>query len=308
MVVATWGDKKLTLKEVDATITDKLKELESKKFEERQQAAEQMMIEAMVKAEAAKVGKTDQQWMQEQSEKGFVPPGDDEVKQIFTEAQGQLPPGSTFEQVRPQILQYIAQKKRGEIMQKIVGDLMKANNGQVLLEEARTQVEALGPARGPDGAKVTIVEFSDFECPYCSKAEDSVDQVMKNYAGKVKLVFRHYPLPFHSHAAKAAEAAACAEEQGKFWEMHKQMFSNQKALELTDLKGYAKSVGLDEGKFTECLDSGRLAAKVKADQEAGSKVGVNGTPAFFINGVKLSGAQPFAKFAQVIDRELAKAK
>jgi protein-disulfide isomerase len=308
MVVATWGDKKLTLKEVDATIAEQLKELESKKFEARQQAAEQMMIEALVKAEAAKVGKTDQQWMQEQAAQLDTAPSEDEVKKIFADAQGQLPPGATYEQVKPQILQFIAQKKKGEVMQKVVGELMKAANGQVLLEEPRTQVEAVGPARGPEGAKVTIVEFSDFECPYCSKAEDSVDQVMKTYAGKVRLVFRHYPLPFHSHAAKAAEAAACAEEQGKFWELHKQMFSNQKALEVADLKGYATAAGMDAGKFSECLDSGRMAGKVKADQEAGSKVGVNGTPAFFINGVKLSGAQPYPKFAQVIDRELAKAK
>jgi protein-disulfide isomerase len=119
-------------------------------------------------------------------------------------------------------------------------------------------------------------------------------------------VFRHFPLSFHPHAPKAAEAAACAADQGKFWEMHKQLFANQQKLSIDDLKAHAGVVGLDAAKFAECLDGSKNKAKVDTDQKAGAELGVNGTPAFFINGKLLSGALPFAEFQKVIDAELAK--
>jgi protein-disulfide isomerase len=128
---------------------------------------------------------------------------------------------------------------------------------------------------------------------------------MANYAGKVRLVFRNFPLPFHSKAPKAAEAGLCANEQGKFWEMHDQMFGNQQALSPDDLKASAKKLGLDSAKFDSCLDSSKYAAQVKKDAEAGKEAGVSGTPAFFINGRMISGAQPFEKFKEIIDQELA---
>jgi len=124
----------------------------------------------------------------------------------------------------------------------------------------------------------------------------------------VKLYYREYPLPFHEHAPKASEAALCAGDQGKYWEMHKKLFDNQRALEISDLKKYAGELGLDQGKFDGCLDSGTKAAEVQASVEAGGKVGVNGTPAFFINGRPLSGAQPYEAIAGVIDYELSNGK
>jgi len=168
------------------------------------------------------------------------------------------------------------------------------------------KVDATGPARGPEGAKVTIVEFSDFECPFCARAEESVNQVMEKYAGKVRLVFRHFPLNFHPNAPKAAEASMCANDQGKFWEMHKTLFANNKALGVEDLKKHAATAGLDQAKFNECLDSGKMKGIVDADTKAGGEAGVSGTPAFFINGKLLSGAQPASEFEKIIDAELKK--
>ena len=128
---------------------------------------------------------------------------------------------------------------------------------------------------------------------------------MSAYAGKVRLVFRQFPLPMHPHAPKAAEAALCAQDQGKFWEMHDQLFANQRALDEDKLPDYAKAVGLDEAKFKECLSSGQKQAIIKADTEAGEAAGVSGTPAFFINGRFLNGAVPKAEFEKIIDEELA---
>jgi len=165
------------------------------------------------------------------------------------------------------------------------------------------------PMEGDKNAKVTIIEFSDFQCPFCGKFySDAYKQIDEQYikTGKVKLVFRDFPLSFHQNAHPAAEAAECANEQGKFWEMHNKLFENQQALAVTDLKQYAADLKLDVKKFNDCFDSGKYKAEIDKDAADGGKVGVSGTPAFFINGIALTGAQPFSAFKEVIDAELAK--
>jgi protein-disulfide isomerase len=150
---------------------------------------------------------------------------------------------------------------------------------------------------------VTIVVFADFECPYCSRAAETVEKVRRAYGDKVRLVFRHFPLSFHPKAPLAAQAGACADEQGRFWELHDALFESGE-LEPDALKAQASRLGLDGKQFDACLDSGRAAAIVERDQAAGAKLGVTGTPAFFINGVMLSGAQPEEAFHRIIDEEL----
>lgn len=163
------------------------------------------------------------------------------------------------------------------------------------------------PVKGSDNAPVTIIEFSDFQCPYCGKFyEETLPQITNTYieTGKVKFVFRDFPLGFHQYAQKASEAAECADEQEKFWEYHNILFENQDALTIDDLKQYASDLDLDTEQFNECLDSGKYEDEVNADIEDGSSYGVTGTPAFFINGQLLSGAQPFSAFQAVIEQEL----
>ncbi len=174
-------------------------------------------------------------------------------------------------------------------------------------EQQRVNVDMSGrPSRGAADAKLTIVEFSDFECPYCGAAQPTIAQIEKDYAGKVKVVFMHFPLPFHPNAQKAGEAAECALDQGKFWELHDKMFANQQALGVAQLKAYAKDLGMNTTKFDACLDSGVKAAQVGTDQSKGQAAGVGGTPTFFINGLPVVGALPYAQFKQVLDAELAK--
>lgn len=184
-------------------------------------------------------------------------------------------------------------------------------------EDAETQFQAQqdvevsaddDPVKGSENATVTIIEFSDFECPFCARFyEQTLPQIEENYinTGKVKLVYRDYPLGFHQNAQKAAEAAECADEQGKFWEMHDMIFENQNAIDTASLKQYAGQLGLNTSEFNDCLDSGRMASEVQKDFSDGSLYGVTGTPAFFINGVLVSGAQPYSVFEQVIEEQLA---
>jgi protein-disulfide isomerase len=165
-------------------------------------------------------------------------------------------------------------------------------------------VPSHSPSKGPAGAPITIVEFSEFQCPFCARVGPTLKQIEKEYGDKVKVVFMHQPLSFHNFAQVAAEASMAAHEQGKFWEMHDKLFANQRALSRPDLEKYAQELGLDLAKFKDALDKGRFKDAVKKDQEIAEKLGVRGTPAFFINGRKLVGAQPFDQFKRVIDAEL----
>jgi len=172
------------------------------------------------------------------------------------------------------------------------------------------------PAKGPADAKVTVVEFSDFQCPYCARfVLETFPQILSTYGDKVRFVFMNFPLSqIHENAEKAAEASECANEQGAFWQYHDILFANQSALAVDNLKAYAAQLGLDATKFDECLDSGRMASLVQADMEAATKAAQEagldrfGTPAFFINGKHLGGAQPFDVFKQAIDAALAEAE
>lgn len=163
--------------------------------------------------------------------------------------------------------------------------------------------------KGSEDAPVTIVEFSDYECPFCARfATQTLPAIDEQYikTGKAKLIFRDFPLGFHANAQKAGEAAECAGEQGKYYEMHDKLFAEGVAGGVASFKQYAKELGLDEAKFNECLDSGKMASEVQKDLRDGEAAGVEGTPAFFINGKLVSGAQPFEVFKSIIEEELAK--
>ena len=160
---------------------------------------------------------------------------------------------------------------------------------------------------GPKNAKVTLIEISDFQCPYCERHAPTMDQIMKDYAGKVRRVWLNFPLTsIHPYAMKAAEASECAGEQGKFWEMHDKIFANQDKITVDDLKGYAGDLGLSTSKFNSCLDDSKYASKIQAQMTAAQAAGVSGTPGTFVNGELVKGAYPFDTFKQLIDAELAK--
>jgi len=162
------------------------------------------------------------------------------------------------------------------------------------------------PVKGPASAKVTVVEFSDFQCPFCGRVNPTLKEIEDQYKGKIKIAFRNLPLPFHDKAHLAAEAALAANEQGKFWAMHDKLFANQQALDRPSLEKYAQEIGLNMNRFTAALDSGKFKDKVDSDAKEGAAVGATGTPTFFINGTRLVGAQPADKFKELIDAELKK--
>lgn len=174
------------------------------------------------------------------------------------------------------------------------------------------------PVKGDMNAPITIIEFSDYQCPFCGRFYKTIlPDIEKEYitTGKVRYVFRDFPLEFHKQAPKASEAANCAGDQGKYWEMHDKLFENQNNLMVDKLKQYATEIGVDSNSFNACLDSGKYASEIEADVADGTKAGVSGTPSFFIGksqgkskeitGKKVVGARPFPSFKQVIDQLLA---
>jgi protein-disulfide isomerase len=207
-----------------------------------------------------------------------------------------------------QIEAYLRQQRVQQRQVAFVGDLKAKSSGvRVMLEPPRTAVAfgADDPVKGPANAPVTIVEFSDFQCPFCSRVTPTLKQVEDTYGDKVRVVFRNFPLlQIHPYAAKAAEAASCAADQGKFWEMHDRLFGDQQKLGVDDLKQSAVALGLKADVFNQCLDSGKKEAEWKHDMDEGTSYGLTGTPAFFINGRLISGAQPLEAFTQIINEEL----
>jgi protein-disulfide isomerase len=300
-VVAMIGKEPITMADLDKAAGREL-------FELRERTLENLISERIIKAAAQKAKVDEDSFLRKQVEAKVPTVSEEEAKKWFDENKSRLPPqlaSQEFAAVKDTLIQGVTNMKRREALSAVVEDLRKQAGVQVLLRAPKTQVAAEGPSRGPANAKVTIVEFSDFQCPYCSKARKTVDEVMAKYDGKVRLVFRDFPLDFHDKAQKASEAGQCANDQGKFWAMHDWMFDNQQSLDVEALKGAAKTIGLDSAKFDECLTSGKHAEVVKKNLKAGQEAGVRGTPAFFINGSFLNGAQPLEKFVAEIDRALA---
>jgi len=310
--VAVIDGQPVTYGDVEKEQGGKLKQAEAKALTElydvRRGAVDQYVTKRLLEDEAKAKGETLEQWFEKDVLAGVPSPTDDEMKKFYEQNKSQMG-GQTYDQIKPRIASYLKQQRGREQMTKIIDDLKAKHGVQITLAPPnlpRVEVAATGPARGPDNAPVTIVEFSDFQCPYCGREYPVVERLMKEYDGKVRLVFRHFPLNFHENAQKAAEAGACAAEQGadKFWKLHDRMFTNQQKLAVGDLKGYAKDVGLDSPKFDKCLESGEKRALVEADEKAGQEAGVTGTPAFFINGVFINGAVPYEQFKEAVDREL----
>ena len=312
-VVALVNGEKVTLAELDKALMGQLRAMEKEHREQvfkiREQGLEQMVVERLVKAEAKKRGVSEEELLKAEVEANAQPATEAEAKAFFDMNAARMP-SADFEEVKPRIMQFLTQQKQGQAMMAFVDKLKADAKVELKLEkpeEPAVEVAATGPAKGGAKAAVTIVEFSDFQCPFCSRVNGTIEQVLKTYGDNVKVVFRDYPLPFHAQAPKAAEAAHCADEQGKFWEMHDKLFASQQALAPDDLKKHAGAIGLDQAKFDACLDSGKMAEKVKKNFEEGAEAGVQGTPAFFINGRLISGAQPFEEFKRVIDKELTRA-
>lgn len=316
--LAVVNGETITEKQVQTEAASDLERLEAKRLQfesglarDKQTVMEnqlnQMIEDRVLTAEAKKRGTTTDKLVEDEVDKKVAVPADEAILKFYNENKARI--NGSFADTARDIRDYLMDREHERVFSAYIEGLKKDYKVTSYLEPARTTVATAGfPSKGPANAAVTIVEFSDFECPYCGGFYPTLKEIEKNYQDRIRIVYRQFPLTsIHPHAMKAAEASLCANDQGQFWQMHDAMFTDQANLDVADLKEKAARLSLNTGTFNTCLDSNKYAAVIKNEILEGAKVGVNGTPSMFINGRFLSGDQPYDDIAKMIDDELSRA-
>ncbi len=314
-VAARLGDRTITVADVDK----KWHELDAasymrstqEQYDLRSRVLDLMIGDYLIEQEAKKRGVTADELLAAELPKRVAEVTEADLQAAYMQMRSQMS-GASLDAVRPALKAFLERQRKTDAREALVAELRaKASDVDVSLDPPRYVVPASAeqPVRGPADAPVEIVEFSDFQCPFCGRARPTIDQIRKTFGDKVKIVFRDFPLTsIHPQAYQAAEAGECARQQGKFWEFHDALFANQRALSEDDLKRHAAELGLDTAKFAACLDGGQAKAHVDADVKEGEALGVSSTPSFFINGRFVAGALPYATFEKIVNEELARKK
>ncbi len=312
-VAARVGGRTITVKELDerwrAADPGEQTETIQKLYDGRRNALESIIADVLL-AEAAKTkGLSPEAYVQSEIVKRVKPVTDADVVTFYQANQGQME-GRSVETMAPAISRYLTEQQEGAARIALINELRKGGPSvSVMLETPRFEVPVsdTDPAIGSAKAPVTLIEFSDFQCPFCLRVTPTLKKIQSTYGDKVRIVWKDFPLTqIHPQAFKAGEAGQCAAEQGKFWEFHDQVFANQQALLPDDLKKYAAGVGVDAARFNACLDMSKHAEVVRNGVAEGTRLGINSTPTVFINGRRVSGAQPYEVFAGIIDEELSR--
>lgn len=302
--VAVVNGKEITEQELLDRVRGELLKLEAQMYDVRRNGVDELVSDYLIEQAAKARGLSSDQLMAQEVDAKIGEVTSKEVEEFYATNKARI--RKPLDEVRPQVTHYLLQSKLTEARRAYVKGLRANAQVKVLLKPPVIAVSAEGaPFKGPPNAPITIVEFSDFQCSYCKRVLAVLNQVMERYPDQVKLAFRDFPINnIHPHAQKAAEAAHCAAEQGKFWEYHDLLFEKQEAIPNANHVEYAKALGLEVTSFQACLESRKYQEKVERNYADGMKAGVSGTPAFFINGRLLSGAQPLEAFKTVIDEEL----
>jgi len=314
-VAARVGDRAITVGELDqrwrTTAPAEQAQALQQVYEGRRQALESIVADMLIERAAKASGMDQEKYAEAEVARRLKPVTDEQVSAFYKENQAQMQ-GHDLAAMSPALRRYLEDQERAAAYRALVAELKTAGaRVEYVLDAPRydVAVAADDPALGSASAPVTLVEFSDFQCPFCARVRPTLMRVKEAYGDRVRIVWKDFPLTsIHPQAFKAAEAGQCAREQGKFWEYHDRMFANQQALQPEFLKKYAADAGLAAAAFNTCLDSARHAERVKSQIGEGTGLGVSSTPSVFINGRMLSGAQPYEAFASIIDDELARAR
>jgi protein-disulfide isomerase len=305
--VAEVDGKPITMGELEKSVSGQLAKLDHQRRAVLERGLGSLIDQKILEAEAASRGMTVEALEKAEIDDKAGQVSDADAEAFYKANKARLPPNRPEKQLLPQIKTYLVNQKKEQLRDNLLSALRAKYHPNVLLEPERVHVSDAGaPAKGPKNAPVTIIEFSDFQCPFCARVEPALKEMFKTFGNEVRLVYRQFPLGFHANAEKAAEASLCANDQGKFWEMHDAMFADQHALGVDKLKATAARLGLNASQFDKCLDGGKYKAQVRKDVAAGMAAGVQGTPTLFINGRVISGAVPFGEIKRVIDDELAR--
>jgi protein-disulfide isomerase len=299
----------ITTAELERALGAKLSRLQEQIYDLKRQELEGLIAQRLLTHEAAKRGISVAALLDAEvtAKVGLVT--ESEIEAFYQANKGRLRGDES--RLRDGIRAHLQEQKLAARRAQLLESLRSQSKVVVRLQPppiVRVAVPVDGaPARGAAEAPVTLVEFSDFHCPFCKRAQATLNQIMERYPGKVRHVFRDFPVDgLHPQARPAAEAARCAQDQGKFWEYHDVLFANPPRATPDDLRRYAEQIALDVPTFERCVADGTHRAKVQRDYDEGARLGVEGTPAFFVNGRLISGAQPLEAFTKVIEQELAR--
>jgi len=309
------GDRTVTFRELD----DRWKredpsakaQADQAVYDGRRAALDAIVAEALIGDAAKAKGITTEKFVQDEVTKRIKPVTDTDVRNFYVQNSERMQ-GRSYEQMSGAIQQYLEEQHQNEAKQALIADLRKSGPPiRVVMDAPRTTVTVNpdDPSEGKADAPVTVVEFSDFQCPFCLRVMPTLKELRTKYGDRIRLVWKDFPLvQIHPQAFVAAQAGNCAREQGKFWEYHDKLFANQSSLTADSLKKYAADTGLDTGKFNQCLDTSKYEARVQDALAAGKGLGISSTPTVYVNGRMINGAQAIEVFESVIDEELARGK
>ncbi len=300
-VVANVGSVKITMSDLEQEESAKLLAARYQYYQVETKALNDLIDKKLVEQKAASEHLTVAQLLDREVNAKVKDPTEDQMRVYYEGVETDQP----YEAVRAKILEKIRQLRTEKAKAAYLQTLRTESAVYIVLAPPSATLEPANPqmTQGPQKAQVTLVEFADYECPYCQKVAPDLKRLAADFSGKVSFAFKDFPLPMHARAEKAAEAARCASTQDKFWEFHDELFRS-KELDVDQLKAQAKALKLDAEQFDRCLDSGEEAAAVDRDRKEGTRLGINGTPSFFINGHFMSGALDYATLRQAIEQQL----
>jgi protein-disulfide isomerase len=303
--VAVVGDHRIEQRDLDSAAGHRLFAIETQLYRGKRSFLDELVADALLEQEARKRGVTVEELIKVEIQAKAAAVMPEEARAVFESAGDRLA-GATEGEALDRITASMSRSREFARRTAFLAELRARTPVQVFLEPPRVEIPPSGdaPSKGPSNAPVRIVVFSEFQCPFCSRHAATLKTLEARYGGQIRVEFRHFPLPIHREAPKAAEAALCAGQQGQFWPMHDMLFANQNALGAADLERYGATLELDAMAFGQCLKSGRFAERVSADRAIGQTLGVAATPATFINGRLVPGAVGIEQFASVIDDEL----
>ena len=299
----------ITAAELEERVGNRLARIRQEEYETRKQALDEIIADRLLAAEAKRRGISLDELVKDEVEHQVKEPDPAFVKGLYEQNKsrfGSEAPDKAIAKIADMLKTRDRAARKAEL-----GQTLRAKSAvKISLEAPRiaVAVPASAPTLGPDGAPVVIVQYADYQCPFCHRAEGMIEQILSKNAGKVQLVHRDFPLDGHPQAFPAARAARCAGEQGKFWDYHRSLMTDKGPLDEADLTARAQTLKLEPGAFATCLASDRFDAAIRAALDEGVHAGVSATPTYFVNGRMLQGALPVEEFQQVVDSELARGR
>lgn len=306
--LATLDGQDITEAEVDKIAKPRMTKLLSQMYDIKLNAINQIIDDRLLLVEAKKKGLTVDKFRKKlMDEAGDVT--ESEAKAIY-QLQKKRYKDKTFDQIKKQLMSQLSRQKKQMAVEDYLATLRKKANIKINIERPRAKVStdddpSMG---GSKNAPITVIEFTEYQCPFCKRARPTIQKILDTYKDQVHYVLRDFPLSFHKQAKGAANAAQCAGDQGKYWEYSDELWKTQGKHTEETLNKIATDIKLNMDKFKKCTSSKKYYAEIDKDQNDGIAAGVTGTPAYFINGLFLSGAQPFQSFKKLIDEELARKK